>query len=123
VEVRLTLILPRTRNFLVVEDYYPAGMEPVDSTLKTEVDVPDGEVVRPSQRFAWWWMPTFDHQELRDERAVFYAQQLGAGTYQVRYFLRGAIPGEYRVLPATASEMYFPEVWGRTDGVIFRVEP
>jgi hypothetical protein len=26
-------------------------------------------------------------------------------------------------LPAAASEMYFPEVWGRTEGLLFRVEP
>jgi len=39
----------------------------------------------------------------------------------VRYFLRAAIPGEYRVLPATASEMYFPDVRGRSAGEVFTV--
>jgi hypothetical protein len=69
----------------------------------------------------WWWDP-FDHRELRDEKALFFAQELPAGTYQVRYRLRAAIPGEYRVLPAMASEMYFPEVWGRTSGDLFSVQ-
>ncbi len=122
VEVRLTLTLPRMRNYLVLEDTYPAGMEPVDPTLETEVQ----EGVEPgeqSSRRSWWWWPRFDHEELRDERAVFYASQLGSGTYQVRYYLRAAIPGEYRVLPTTAWEMYFPEVRGRSDGAIFRVVP
>jgi len=123
VEVRLTLVLPRMRNYLLVEDFYPAGMEPVNPELETEVQE-DGapETHRISKEDAWWW-PTFDHQELRDERAVFYATRLYAGTYQVRYTLRAAIPGEYRVLPATASEMYFPEVWGRSEGILFTVEP
>ncbi|MEJ5310843.1 MAG: Ig-like domain-containing protein [Anaerolineae bacterium] len=121
VEVRLTLTLPRMRNYLVVEDFYPAGMEPVDPTLNTEVqDGTQPETRRINTGDVWWW-PTFDHKELRDERAVFYARQLAAGTYEVRYFLRAAIPGEYRVLPATASEMYFPDVRGRSAGELFTV--
>lgn len=121
VEVRLTLILPRVRTYLVLEDWYPAGMEPVDSALKTEIEGAEPETQLPS-RNVWWWQRGFEHQELRDERAVFYASRLSAGTYEVRYYLRAAVPGDYRVLPATASEMYTPEVWGRTEGAIFRVE-
>ncbi len=121
VEVRLTLTLPRMRNYLILEDFYPAGMEPVDPTLNTEIqDGTQPETRRINTGAVWWW-PTFDHQELRDERAVFYARQLPAGTYQVRYFLRAAIPGEYRVLPANASEMYFPEVRGRSAGEVFTI--
>ena len=121
VEVRLTLIVPQLRAYVVLEDWYPAGMEPVDSTLKTEVEglAPESRLLG---RNVWWWQGGFEHQELRDARAVFYASQLSAGTYELRYYLRAVTPGEYRVLPATASEMYFPEVWGRTEGTIFRVE-
>ncbi len=121
VEVRLTLTLPRMRNYLVVEDFYPAGMEPVDPTLNTEVQEGVEPETRPVDTGDRWWWPTFDHEELRDERAAFYARQLRAGTYQVRYFLRAAIPGEYRVLPAEASEMYFPDVRGRSAGELFTV--
>ena len=120
VEVRLTLVIPRMRYYLRVEDFYPAGMEPVDPTLNTS----PGEAAPSftSDREGWWW-PTFDHQELRDERAVFYATRLAAGTYEVRYYLRAAVPGSYQVIPAVASEMYFPEVWGRSDGALFTIEP
>jgi len=120
VEVRLTLTLPRMRNYLILEDFYPAGMEPVDPTLNTEIG--GAEPVMGTTSRVWWW-PRFDHQELRDEKAVFYATRLSAGSYQISYYLRAAVPGEYRVLPATASEMYFPETWGRTAGEIFRIEP
>ena len=124
VEVRLTLTVPEPRHFVVLEDTYPAGMEPVDPTLLMEQqDLPEpGLVPEEEPPSGWWWDP-FDHRELRDERAVFFAQALSPGVYQVRYLLRATLPGEYQVLPATASEMYFPEVWGRTDGATFRVEP
>ena len=123
VEVRLTLIVPQTRYYLVLESPYPAGMEPVNPVLLTEQqEQPEPGLLPGEGYYGWWWDP-FDHRELRDERAVFFAQALPAGTYQVHYRLRAAVPGEYRVLPSTASEMYFPEVWGRTDGATFRVEP
>ncbi len=124
VEVRLTLTVPEPRHFVLLEDTYPAGMEPVDPTLlTTEQDLPEPGLVPEEGKFLGWWWNPFDHRELRDERAVFFAEALQPGTYEVRYMLRATLPGEYRVLPATASEMYFPEVWGRTAGGAFRVEP
>ncbi|MGC9468635.1 MAG: Ig-like domain-containing protein [Anaerolineae bacterium] len=120
VEVRLTVIVPRQRNYVVLEDFYPAGMEPVDPTLQTEQQ--GTEPVTTSEGRRWWWRG-FDHAELRDERGAFYASRLSAGTYEVRYYLRAAVPGDYKVMPATISEMYFPEVWGRTAGGAFRVLP
>jgi alpha-2-macroglobulin len=118
VEVRLTLIVPRTRNYVILEAPYPAGMEPVDPTLATEQQDADPTFTTGIDR---WWQRTFDYAELRDERAVFYATRLNAGTHEARFYLRAAVPGDYQVLPATASEMYFPEVWGRTTGALFTV--
>ena len=122
IQVRLTVVAPQTRYFLILEDPYPAGMEPVDLTLLTEQQtLPEFEEAEGKGLF--WGGSLFDHQELRDDRAVFSAQALGAGTYQVSYYLRAAIPGTYNVLPAQVSEMYFPEVWGRTAGEQIQVLP
>ena len=35
--------------------------------------------------------------------------------------IRASLPGEYLTLPPTASQMYFPEVWGRGAGSTFTV--
>jgi hypothetical protein len=112
VEVRLTLVVPEPRHYVVLEDFFPAGTEALDPTLATE---PQGEGGPEVHVEDGWWAP-FDHRELRDERAVFFADELAPGTYHVRYRLRATLPGAYRVLPATVSETYFPEVWGRTEG-------
>jgi hypothetical protein len=124
VEVRVTVTVPHYRNYVMLEDYYPAGMEPVDPTLKTEQSGTEVEAIAVERDTdSWWWWSNFDHHELRDERAVFYAENLAPGTYQVRYLLRAAIPGAYKVLPTTISEMYFPDVRGRGAGEVFVVEP
>jgi hypothetical protein len=113
VEVRLTLIVPETRYYILLEDPYPGGLEPVNVETSTLMD---------DQSAVWWGNP-FEHRELRDEQAIFVAREMAAGTYRVTYRMHAATPGTYQVLPATVTEMYFPEVWGRTAGQVFTVLP
>lgn len=68
--------------------------------------------------WGWWY---FDRIEYGDESVVFFARDLPAGTYQFTYHLQAVIPGEYQVIPATAREEFFPEVFGRSDGMIFTI--
>ena len=68
--------------------------------------------------YGWWW---FSHTELRDEKAVLFATYLPRGTYEYTYLIRASMPGEFRVIPTNAYEMYFPEVFGRSDGGVFNI--
>ena len=72
-----------------------------------------------NQAVDWWW---FSHSEIRDEKVALVAAYLPHGTYEYSYIMRASVPGEYNVIPATAYEMYFPEVLGRSDGGRFVVE-
>jgi hypothetical protein len=75
--------------------------------------------------YGWWsyYWSFFNHVDMRDNRVVLFATYLPRGVHEYVYFLRATTAGEYRVMPAQASEMYFPEVWGRTDGALFSVKP
>jgi uncharacterized protein YfaS (alpha-2-macroglobulin family) len=126
IQVKLTIVAPNDLHYVVVEDPFPAGVEGVDSSLATTsvvgqspdagfTQVKDGE---PKKGYGWWY---FSHSELRDEKAVLFATYLPKGTYEYIYRVRASIPGEYRVIPAHAEQMYFPEVFGRSDGGLFRV--
>ncbi len=122
--VRLTIIAPTDLNYVVVEDPFPAGTDPVDrSLLTTSVVGERPELVRTDREWrrwgwGWWW---FADTDLRDEKLVLFATELPRGTYEYTYLLQVGLAGEYRVLPPTAYEMYFPEVMGRGDGVVFTV--
>ena len=61
--------------------------------------------------------------ELRDERVVLSADYLPPGTYTYTYLARAGTPGTFRVIPPTAQEFYFPEVYGRGAGSLFSVLP
>ncbi len=122
--VEVTIIAPRDLYYVVVEDPYPAGAEAVDVSLLTESVLGERPVLRPDDPLArgwgWWW---FSQTDLRDEKAVLFADVLPAGTYQYTYSIRLGLPGEYRVIPTVASEFYFPEVYGRGEGMLFTVLP
>jgi uncharacterized protein YfaS (alpha-2-macroglobulin family) len=126
IRVKLTIIAPNDLHYVVVEDPFPAGAEGVDQSLKTTSVVGEPpELVRTDQRtpwgdsYGWWW---FSQTELRDEKAVLFATYLPRGTYEYTYLIRASLPGEYRVIPTHAYEMYFPEVFGRGDGGVFTIE-
>jgi uncharacterized protein YfaS (alpha-2-macroglobulin family) len=131
VKVKLTLIVPNDLHYVVVEDFLPAGFEGVDLSLKTSSVVGEApelsnvtaeEESRWYRRYGWgWWW--FSHSELRDEKVALFAQYLPRGTYEYTYLMRAGVAGEFLVLPTTAYEMYFPEVFGRSDGGKFTVEP
>jgi hypothetical protein len=124
IRVKLTIIVPNDAHYVVVEDPFPAGTEGVDQSLKTTSVVGEQPTLtRTDQRdpwgtWGWWW---FSHTEIRDEKAVLFATYLPRGTYEYTYLIRASLAGEYRVIPTHAYEMYFPEVFGRSDGGLFTI--
>jgi len=125
IQVKLTIIAPNDLHYVVVEDPFPAGAEGVDQSLKTTSVVGEPPTLTRTDRrspwggaWGWWW---FSHTELRDEKAVLFATYLPRGTYEYTYLIRASLPGEYGVIPTHAYEMYFPEVFGRSDGGVFTV--
>ena len=123
-DVKLTVVVPNSLYYVVVEDPLPAGAEALDVSLKTTSKTVAGPQVGEENEgydpwADWRWQPT--HVELRDEKAVLFQTALDPGTYEFSYQIRASLPGEYLTLPPTASQMYFPEVWGRGAGSTFTV--
>jgi uncharacterized protein YfaS (alpha-2-macroglobulin family) len=119
VQVRLTVVVPEDRHYVMIEDPIPAGMEPINPNLLTSAQIgtrPDVQSLDTG--WGWWW---FSDTEFRDEKVVLYSTFLPAGTYEYIYSMRATVPGTYNVIPTTAQEFYFPEVYGRGAGDVFTV--
>lgn len=97
IEVTLTLDAKSPLEYIMVEDYIPAGCEIVDRESVNN-----------------WWT----HREFRDEKAVFFITRYywyyGDSQRVIKYRLRAEIPGDYEALPCIATSMYFPEVYANT---------
>jgi hypothetical protein len=131
IKVKLTIIAPTDLYYVVVEDPLPAGFEGVDVSLKTSSVVgeqPELTNLSAAEEdrwvrwygWGWWWFST---SEMRDEKVALFAHYLPRGTYEYTYLMRASVPGQFLVMPSTAYQMYFPEVFGRSDGGRFTVEP
>jgi hypothetical protein len=123
ITVRLTLIAPNDLHFVLLEDPIPSGTDAINPELATSPQIGTQPELTPqdplSQGWGWWW---FANIEFRDAHVVLSATYLPAGSYEFVYTLRAGLPGVYNVLPAHAREVYFPEVFGRSDGLIFTIE-
>lgn len=124
VQVRLTIIAPNSLNFVVIEDPLPAGAEAIDPNLVTNQQIgtrPGLDNSDPlSHGWGWWW---FSNITFMDEKVVLSSTYLPAGTYEYVYTFRAGLAGTYNVIPATGSEVYFPEVYGRSAGTTFTILP
>ena len=126
VQVRLTIIVPNSLHYVVIEDPIPAGTDAVNPNLETsqQIGTRPGLVENSndplSYGWGWWW---FSNIEFRDEKVNLYATYLPAGTYEYVYTIRAGLPGTYNVIPATGWEFYFPEVYGRSAGSTFTILP
>jgi len=124
VRVDLFVSLPTARNFVVVDDAVPGGLEPVNRDLATASTVDaDGGAFKAAGG-SWWfrysdWSAygvsrwSFYHQELRHNAVRFYSEYLPAGNYHLSYTAQAIAPGDFVVMPVYAEEMYDPDVYGK----------
>lgn len=115
VRVTLRLTSPTDRTFVVVDDALPAGLEALNPALATT----DDALTRDTGSQNWWG--SFNHEELRDDRVVLFADWLRRGEHTYVYLARATTPGAYRLPAAYAEQMYAPAVNGRTSTGALRV--
>jgi uncharacterized protein YfaS (alpha-2-macroglobulin family) len=125
VRVDLFVDVPAARNFVVVDDPVPGGLEPVNRELATAstVDADAGEFQAAGGSF-WFkysdWSEygvalwDFYHRELKHDSARFYADYLPAGHYHLSYAAQAIASGEFSSSPTRAEEMYDPDVYGKS---------
>ncbi|MCY4456079.1 MAG: Ig-like domain-containing protein [Chloroflexi bacterium] len=133
VRVELTVIAPHDRLFVLVEDFLPAGLEPINPRLNIvspdlirqleEDRVSASHGAAPGYYAPWygWYYSPWQYVDIRDDRVELHASRLYRGVHQYIYYARATTPGEFIVPPARAEESYFPEVFGRSDSGFFTV--
>jgi uncharacterized protein YfaS (alpha-2-macroglobulin family) len=123
VKVKVTLVAPADLNYLVLEDYLPAGLEPVDTSLKiTPLDIRRllAEDARKAYQVNKRYSP-FSQAEVRDNRVALFARLVPRGVYEYTTTLAPPRPAASTCRPRMPYEQYFPEVFGRSDGGSFIV--
>ena len=130
--LRVRVASPQARRFVALDVPLPAGLEAVDASLASSARLPtvaggdegsdDDEEGGGEGEEGWYWSP-FSHTELRDDRVVLFSDELPPGVHAATVAVRATTPGSFVLRPATAEEMYAPEVSGRSTGGSFEVLP
>ncbi len=137
VTLTVRVATPQERRFVAVDVPVPAGFEAVDASLATAsrsalLAPPGPEGESPSiggmpggglPEWAYGDYTPFGRRELRDDRVLAFADQLPPGVWEARFVLRATTPGTFLFPPATASEMYRPETFGRDGALEVTVTP
>ena len=111
--VRLIIVTPAERYFVMIEDVLPAGLESVNESLKnvSTLAVNSPKVKDKGNQYLY-----FSHKEYHDDKTTLFASFLPAGVYETSYRVRATTPGIYHYPPAQAYQMYVPDVSGHSDG-------
>jgi uncharacterized protein YfaS (alpha-2-macroglobulin family) len=96
--VTLELSARESARYVVIDDPLPAILDPVP-VGSAAGEAPD-----------WQW----DFHEFRKDRALFFADELPAGNYTLRYRARVRAAGEVRAPSGKVEEMYNPRRFGLT---------
>jgi uncharacterized protein YfaS (alpha-2-macroglobulin family) len=123
VEILLEFLVPQSSFHLVVDDPIPAGVEPVDTSLKTtsqryrESEGEGGSEAEEGEpregAYRGYWHNPFIHRELHDDRVVLVAPAIQPGVYRYRYLVRVITPGAYLWPGTNVALMYEPEQFAR----------
>ena len=111
--MRVEISSDKDRSYTAVRVPIPSGGEILDSTFKTagtqaQVDFDGG----------WYFSST----KMYDNEAQFFLDWFPKGTCTIEFTFRAARRGVYPVVPALAECMYTPEVFGRSDGLIYTIK-
>jgi hypothetical protein len=122
--VRVSLVIPSDQYYVVMEDPYPAGAEPVDAQLLTSpsggppIGLTQTDLLKDE-----WGRGMFTRTEFGDDHLTLFVDYLPAGTYHYYYMLHAILPGEYQVRPPRAWAIYFPEIYGQGEGRVYTIQP
>ena len=120
IKVDIYVTLPAGREFVVVDDPVPGGLEPVNRDLAntSALDAASDDMSEVTDNVGSWLdygygYYNFYHKELRNDRAVFYSDYLDAGKYHLSYTAQAIASGQFTAMPVKAEEMYDPDVYGK----------
>lgn len=126
--VELTMIVPQAGYRFVVDDPLPAGLEPIDTSLKTtskRYETDENEQGGGANEYGWKYnYNPFNHVERHDDGVKLFADEISAGVYHYKYMARATTPGVFELPGTTATLMYEPEQFGRgAEGTFSVSEP
>lgn len=104
VEVELHIHSKNDYEYLLFNDWKPAGFEAVDL------------------RSGYTNNGIGAYMELKHEKTCFFVRRLSRGEHSLKYRLRAEIPGRFSALPTQVEAMYAPELKANSNEIKLRIQ-
>jgi len=119
--VTLRLNVGKPARFVAVDDALPSNLEAINPAFKTQ-QTREGPVLTPpgSEEGDYW---SGDFQEIRDDRVLFFANEVTPGGYVLRYVARVRAAATAIAPAAKVEEMYHPDRYGLTETQVLSSQP
>jgi uncharacterized protein YfaS (alpha-2-macroglobulin family) len=118
VRVRIMVKTSSNYHYVAIDDKLPAGLEPLNTNLKTTERVSQGEFTSVVQHS----LSCLSYSEIRDSRVAFYVDEMLPNQYEYHYVARATTPGIFLRPAGRVEAMYQPEICGMTSIDYIRVE-
>lgn len=105
VEVRVAIKAPNDYEYLLFEDFKPAGFEALETL--SGYDYQNGTGI---------------YREFRDNRVSMFLGWMPQGTQVLTYRLRAEVPGTFSALPHRVEAMYAPAIQATSDSARFSIQ-
>jgi len=101
--MKVQLETPVALPYVVLEAPLPSGGEVVaDDPRKENLEGGESESFLEGDWGEWWWT----HQDILDDRLVFFVTHLPAGKSEFHTMVRMEMPGSFQLSPITVAGMY-----------------
>ncbi|NQT61480.1 MAG: hypothetical protein HQ556_00855 [Candidatus Marinimicrobia bacterium] len=110
VRVRIKVKSSSSHNYVAIADKLPAGLEPLNTKLKTTEKVDQGKFSAVVQRS----LASLSYSEIRDSRVAFYVDEMLPNEYEFHFIARATTPGTFLRPESRIEAMYQPDIFGTT---------
>ncbi len=117
--MKVKIHAPFAMPYIKVEAPLPSGAEVISKqeSIQTQDITPDGVQNNDPSYFNYWWT----HQDILDDRIVFFVTQMNEGNAEFQSLLRMEMPGELNANPVSFEGMYTKAIRGYSEGDMIKV--
>ena len=123
---RETICLSSTMDleFVALRAPVPAGAEILNSAFVTTISAPESQKEKAEKAYPWWGVRNYglSYKKIYDDEVQYFWNYMRRGSQNIEFVFRATRTGSYGTPAATAECMYEEEIFGRSDGKVWKIE-
>jgi uncharacterized protein YfaS (alpha-2-macroglobulin family) len=116
---RIRVSSGRDRTYVALRVPIPSGAEILDAAFAVTATYPEAGRQEPEEYGGQSWV---SHQAIMDNEVQYFWDFFRKGESTVQFLFRTARRGVYPTPPVQAECMYEPEIFGRSQGLLYTIE-